>query len=410
LLNDNAWDTTADVVLACGTSADGGARVEFQLLSAAVRCTFVPSPLTVFDGSPWQYRARVGKGDPTVPLNASSRGVAGELGGVWGLSNGVGAELLAQVPVVTTGLVDHPLVGVRVGSQPVDYELCDAGLVSVDTGTAPLTGAVEGHPTWGVFSSVRTTPGIPYEVIETHGDGLAWPRRPEVLAVFTDPNPPVGTPIAAGPAGDGGTLLLAIGQSLYVADLPASPVADPTLAPPLRFAAIIQPGVNLTALLQAPPSTGASYTLAWAIAGGRVFRVRADNHVVWRVDAPLDRPTEAVTLFADGPRVRVGFSDGSVFAAPSGTLLAAPLQSNASVALDFADVCGNEFMATRDALYELVVDQTSAIGTWTRVPLAATGLLATPLARLQSDGTGLLVYRERGVVERLTSLTCLPKQ
>jgi hypothetical protein len=415
-----AWDF-GDLVLDCGVAADGGARYEFPVVkpNTGRSCNLQPPVMTITEGDPWRHHVRLNQGDPNKPLqlalmSPTGLAAADDLAGHWNFeatgAQRVGSELLSQVPVATLGPVDSPLVAVRVSSLPVDYSLADAGLFAVGTGGGPLTAAVQGHPGWGVFSSARRIPGVPFVVVDTHGRGHAWPLDPDVVAAFVDQNPPAGAQRAAGPAGDGGTVVLSMGPTLYVADVPTTKVTDPALAPPLRFAAIVQPGVEITSLLQSPPTTGASVALVWAIAGGRVFRVRADNRVVWRIDTPLDRPTEAISLFADGPRVRVGFSDGSVYAVPSGTQLAAPLLDRTSVALDFADVCGNEFMATRDALWELVVDPSKAVGEWTRVPLSASGVLNTPLGKLQSDGTELLVYRERGVVERLTNLTCLPPQ
>ncbi len=266
---------------------------------------------------------------------------------------------------------------------------------------------VDGRSTWAVFGLNGGTlvDGGLDVVVDTHGDGLRWSNAPfEVWARFTDP---VSPDHVAMPPVDGGTVaLLTAGDTLYYVDLSAGSAADPALVPKFRVAIVPQVRASVTGLIALAPTPDATYSLGYLIANGRVYRVRADNPIVWRVDAPLVVADEAVALWKDGPRVRVGLGDGSVYGLPSGTRLAPPLMPNTSFVSDFADVCGSTFAAARDGVYELIADGTSPVGTWQRVSTNATGPLVHAAAKLQAEGDGLLVYCEHGVVERLTNPVC----
>jgi hypothetical protein len=408
----------AQYVLYCSDPSDGGTRVERNGLVTG--CGEVHEAFPAAGAGPLYWPAR-----HAVPSSIGAVSLADDLGGLW--VGRLSSEVLTTVPSTMLGSVDAPLVGTdAISGGPVagdgydlspgdTYQWTDAGFVVatrnpqsqlVFADLPVLFAGVDGEPDWGVFST-----GLPLVVVATHGRGLNWATpSPDYYAFSSAALPAPVRAAVPPPSPDGGRVLLTTSQdTVYFAQLAAQPTGDPALAPRLGTAVVPQPRANITHVLAVPPLAGASYAVGYVIAGGRVYRVSADNPVVWRSIELSLSTTEAVALWKDGARVRVGYGDGAVYGLPSGTQLALPLAA-ASMALDYANVCGHSFMVTRDQLYQLVTAPGSVLGTWRSVPLAATGRLAQPLGRLQSDGVGLLIYRDRGVVERLDGLTCLPPQ
>jgi hypothetical protein len=397
----------------CAPPADGGLGIELFSLLSSEESRF---PLAQPGFGPLRSPARFSSGSRSEGLS-----VADEAGGRWLATGGfpLPPEVLTTVPTLAIGAVDAPLVitpdlplaesrgTLSVVEPSSQFELTDAGFVSV---TEPrhsldddprLVGPVDGQPTWGLFAASASRL---VQVVDPRGAGLAWPARGGVTIASTEglfvPVAPFRASVPAAAADGGVVLLMSSGDALYSAPLGAG-VAT------LSLGFVPQSRANISAILALPSEPGASYSSSYLIAQGRVYRVRADNPVVWRANELTLEPAEAVALWRDGPRVRVGYRSGAVYALPSGTLVG-PAQANASVALDFKNVCGHTFMLTRGGLWQLIASPGATVGTWRPVPLAATGVLAQPMGKLQSDERGLLIYRERGVVERLEGLSCLP--
>jgi hypothetical protein len=417
-------------LLYCPSLSDGGTGVEIDEFYPSSSCSFGARAPVDTPYGPLQQGVRV---QPTYPdfFTGDNLSYGDSLGGLWvGGSGFFRMENLTQVPTVLSGAVDSPLVYVNndhppYGSNPYKdafvgggtFQLQDAGFVNLTdvAAHAPLLSGIEGRPQWGFWFGYDST----FSVIDTHGEGLLWlSRQTEFLAnlpsALSDPilkdNFIAAPRLAAPPPDAGSALVLGWGDTVYVADLSGGPAPLSHLAAPLHPVSTPLAKSSLTALLALKVEPGASYSSNYVIVAGRVFRLRADNPIIWQTFPVLDRASEAIALWSDGARARVGFTDGSAYSLPSGTPLAPALAPNASVALDFKNVCGHSFLLTRSALYQLVSDGSSPLGTWRKVQLSATGELDQPLGKLQSDGQGLLVYRERGVVERLHGLTCLPSE
>lgn len=130
---------------------------------------------------------------------------------------------------------------------------------------------------------------------------------------------------------------------------------------PLRAAVVPSSKLRITAVDLPHGLTGAKYAGGYAVAGGRVFRFRADNEVVWRSTEFVLGDGEAIDVWHDGVRARAGMRDGQVFALPSRVPIAPP---TGSAARDFLQVCERLFVATADGVEQLVVAEGSTSGVW----------------------------------------------
>jgi hypothetical protein len=170
--------------------------------------------------------------------------------------------------------------------------------------------------------------------------------------------------------------------------------------------------LTITSLTALPPTVradgGVAYAEGFACARGRVFRYRAENPVVVRTDELVLGAAEVAEVWADGRRGRAGLRDGTVYSLPSRLLLAPAIAASASTVYDYESVCGHTFALARGGLYELRT-QGAVTGTWEKVALAsAPGVLSN--GRLWTDGTELLVFLPKGVVERVSGIACLPPE
>ncbi|MBK7863125.1 MAG: hypothetical protein IPJ65_31845 [Archangiaceae bacterium] len=180
--------------------------------------------------------------------------------------------------------------------------------------------------------------------------------------------------------------------------------------PQLKFGATPLPSGTITSLVALPAGgqPQSAYALGYLVANGRVFRFKADNPVVFRTDEVLVEPNEALFVWADGPRARVGFASGRVYGLPSRALLAGALPGGERP-LQFESVCGHTFALSAQGLYRLVVGPDSPLGAWQKVALESDDA-GVPLqgALLYGDDTSLLVHRARGYVDELKGLECAP--
>jgi hypothetical protein len=398
-----------------GVNDDGGICLTTTGLPPPSPFAFLDTPVVLADGDLASvFRADV-LAEPTSNV----------LQWTYAAFSGLTPQMLGDVPAVAVGPLGAP-TAVTAARGTADATLAgaffslvaDAGFLNVFDGTTGDTTeflpvlAVDGRSSWAIyaFDGGTLVNGGSAVLVDARGEGLRWSLLPlEAWARLTDSIVPdhVAVPPVPAPTSDAGVVaLLTAADTLYYADITHGPWSDRAKAPKFRVAIVPQVRSTISALLAVEPSDDATYSLGYLIANGRVYRVRADNSVVWRVDAPLVVADEAVALWKDGPRVRVGFGDGSVYGLPSGARLALPIMSNTTFVSDFADVCGSTFAAARDGVYELIADGTSPVGRWQLVSSNASGPLVQAAVKLQADGDGLLVYREHGVVERLTNPVC----
>jgi hypothetical protein len=141
------------------------------------------------------------------------------------------------------------------------------------------------------------------------------------------------------------------------------------------------------------------------VASGRVFRFRADNPVVWRTDELIVSDGEAVEVFFDGTRARVGMRDGSVVSLPSRVLVAPP---TFDPAIDFEQVCENTFALTAAGLEHLSVTAAEPVGTWSPVLAHPVSKSVASRGLLHLGPNGLLVFWGDGQISELKGFSCAP--
>lgn len=199
---------------------------------------------------------------------------------------------------------------------------------------------------------------------------------------------------------DGGTLLVAsAGDLLLSADL-TDRLAERGPAPTLRPAVVPLTRGEITSMVITPGVTpGASHAFGYVVANGRLFRVRADNPVVWKSDELDLGSREAAAVWANGSRARVALRDGAVLSLPSRVQLAPPFAASSSL-LDVAELCGNTFALVTGAVFRLVSDGTEKIGRWESVPVASSPAELSA-GKLLSDGTNVHLVNAGGHHELL---------
>ena len=167
---------------------------------------------------------------------------------------------------------------------------------------------------------------------------------------------------------------------------------------------VASPRATITSIALAPDALGARYAGGYVVASGRIFRFRADNPILWRTDELIVGDEEAVEVFFDGSRARVGMRDGSIFSLPTRTRVAPP---TASSVIDFEQVCQHTFALTATNLEHLSVTS-SPIGQWG--PLAPHPSSSMPVSSgmLYRGPGGLLVFWSDGAVFEVKDLPCAP--
>lgn len=228
-----------------------------------------------------------------------------------------------------------------------------------------------------------------------HGAQLM--RLPETgYPIFRDamPLPAQGTAATARPTPDGGTQsLLALGDAVHLLD-----------GQELRFGFVPLPRARVTSVRFAPDNLGARFAGGYVIASGRVFRFRADNPVVWRLDELIVSDEEAVKVFFDGDRGRVAARDGQVFSLPSRVAVAPPSDR----LLDVEQVCQHTFALTSSGLMHLSATAGHPLGLWAPVLPAPREAMGGSTGLLHNGPNGLLVFWANGSVSELKGIDCAP--
>lgn len=321
-----------------------------------------------------------------------------------------------QAPVSTDPLKSTPLVLTDYGA----YEHTPGLGVMFATHEVLALAGVGGQPNW-MLAQFALSNRVLTLIMDTHGAGVPTEFRPPGLVAtsefpFTQPTFAVSSKSA-----DGRTSVVVSSQdALLSADISSVPDGGYTFSgeglaqlPKLKVVGSIVPRANITSLTAVPanpdPQAGARYAEGYLVTAGRVFRYHADNPLVWRNEELLVTTAEAVEVWADGRRARVGFRDGSVYGLPSRVPLAPAIENNTATVADYAEACGHSFALSSKGLYHLVVNASEAVGAWERVPLKSDGTSPQyTLGKLHSDGRELLVFLPAGVVERVSGFGCLP--
>lgn len=359
----------------------------------------------------------IGQALPLEPWFATAfpQGVKGTVsaplvvtGAQWLTTHATRAQVL---PIETlTGAVLKPGVGLISVWEPDLY-----------ADRKPLEGSVDGT-SW----ATATATDVFKTFILANPDGIpsgitSRVFRPSGAIAWADPPLPAPFLSATASMADGGTLLV-VGSddALYLADVtavlprgaPGPSAAEWMAAPRLTVSAVPANKLTLTSLTAIPPAVQPDGGFAWAegyaCARGRVFRFRAANPVVVRTDEVVLGMAEVAEVWSDGRRGRAGLRDGTVYSLPSRLQIAPALTALASTVFDYQPVCGHTFALASTGLYELRASG-AVMGTWERVALpSAAGSLTD--GRLWSDGTGLLVFLPKGVVQRVDGFNCLPAE
>ena len=341
----------------------------FELLRGVVASTTNRPGQRGLFASGWPVLRQVSPGGvtgPLLPVRAprSIVTVGEEVRGFVLESAGQGAE---------TGDSAHTVV-LPVGGAWVDPVL---------PGLAPL--AVTGRPGW-VMAGLSLDGGVSSLF---RWDPASFLKQP-VWSV-----PGVATAAAGLEWHDGGALtLVASGDAVRFFDGNRSGVA---------FVPASQ--TTVTSMALAPDALGARYAGGYVVASGRVFRFRADNPVVWRSDELIVSDDEAVEVFFDGLRARVGMRNGGVVSLPARVTVAPP---TAERVLDFEQHCQHTFALTEGGLQHLSVTAGNPVGQWSPVVSRAFGASPERGGLLHARSGGLLVFWFDGRVTELRSLPCTP--
>jgi len=255
---------------------------------------------------------------------------------------------------------------------------------------------IEGRPGWalanlGVVDLRRVGQGnMPLHVAQ-YGAGLT-PRGK--MTGYAIPTPDgemlvatMGDTLAAGLLlTDGGTIIEA-----RMSPSPGSRIIDSVMLPPPP----------------APDGGTEPVAFGYVLTNNSLARITALNAHRWRsvpVEIAYDE-ADAVAVWADGPRGRVGYDDGVVFSLPSLVPIAPRLPGVKEKVRSYAELCGQGFaLSNQNNLYRLVPSPSGGIGTWKREDLAGLGGPAFDPAEatLYSNGDELYLLGTYGTVSRLT--------
>ncbi len=123
---------------------------------------------------------------------------------------------------------------------------------------------------------------------------------------------------------------------------------------------------SIAPFLEQVPDAGTRLA-AWVLTPNGLFKVRSESDKRWRaVDVPLP-PGDAVEVWTEGDKGRIGFNDGVVFSLPSRVPLSSPLPLS-DVAFDYLFACSETWVLGFDGVYRLS-PRPGGVGEWVLEPL-----------------------------------------
>lgn len=324
---------------------------------------------------------------------------------------------LALVPSATFGNSTVPVVTVQDGVEG-QGSACRAvsglGMVCAPTGL-PVAAVARARPQF-VLADFEFAEDVLPKLAVVRLDATSRLDRAHIIALrLSDFGPPYT--LAAAPLPDGGQLVVASSSdTLLFAQTGGGrrpsellTTTDFLQLPELTYATVPQSRASITSSVLLPRADAGvqRFAEAYVVAAGRVYRVLADNPVVWRADEVLPVTAEAISVWSDGPRVRVSFRDGTIYSLPSRLPVAPPLIAGASTVVDLADACGQSFALSPKGLFQLVSDGAPQ-GQWVRVGLPQVPESELAEGKLFADAQGLLLFLPHGRVLRVDGYPCAP--
>ncbi len=182
---------------------------------------------------------------------------------------------------------------------------------------------------------------------------------------------------------DGGTqLFVSAGQNLYAGDVTAV-VALPQ-QPPVPATLTVRnvpfAGGNITSMAGLPPKLlpKGAIASAYVLSTSGLAQVTATSESRYRSSELLLPDGDALEVWVEGDRARVGMVDGRVFSLPSRLLIGdrVPLPGDDEVS-DFGQACGQTYALAGAGLYRLA-PSSGAVGTWVKEPLVDAFIATLP--------------------------------
>jgi hypothetical protein len=212
---------------------------------------------------------------------------------------------------------------------------------------------------WLFYSDGRVGPVSNLELPEADARFFAIPSQQNLT-------PPVLGTKAKG--SDGNTYLV---MSANDALLGGEVTDDTGMSAPqsVDVKAVPEPQVQILSLavLDPPASADAGVLFqGFVLTENRVFALDAISQQRWTVSALDVIDGEWRKVWADHDRGRLGYTDGRVFALPSGVQISEALAGGAN---DYVQLCGRTFALTDHSLYRLDARAGTGVGAWVEQPV-----------------------------------------
>ncbi|MBX7097703.1 MAG: hypothetical protein K1X89_08325 [Myxococcaceae bacterium] len=210
---------------------------------------------------------------------------------------------------------------------------------------------------------------------------------------------------AAGRNGDGGTTVVIADPDLLWSTEVNAPPPDGGTHPrvPRR---LNTPG-TLTALAMADVAPGEPlFARGYAIAGERLYEVRAESKNRWAMVELVTPVTEPMGVWTDHSRGRALLADGTALGLPTGVVLAGPTPA---APLEVDSLCGQGVVRTAQGLLRLTAASDGGVlGTWASLPVQVPAGFSWTTARIQGEGDELFVLGAAGEIYSVRDGTCVP--
>lgn len=267
------------------------------------------------------------------------------------------------------------------------------GLGLLSTRTAPLTATVQHAPSLVVSGG---------ELLDLTGTTLSAARTIGFVG-SASLSSPVTASVTRATSG-ARVAVLSEGRNVYAANVEAQLTSSGPAAGLLQRLTTAEPVASLAFPKDQAPSS--ALLTGYAIVGSNVVRLVAETLTRWRTEpVPLPPTLFPLATWFQGTRGRVGFHDGSVFSLPSRVRISRPLPD--SLAVDYAQPCGQQLALAPNGLYRLETDAAGPIGQWVKLTLPAEVRdLDFTDGRIHGLGNEAFVFTRDGEAARLTFDSC----